>query len=44
MECGFLTNPTEESLLNSASYRESVARGIANGVLGYFTLVKRARK
>ncbi len=44
VECGFLTNPTEESLLNSASYRESVARGIANGVLGYFTLVKRARK
>ncbi|MDF7799753.1 N-acetylmuramoyl-L-alanine amidase [Pontiellaceae bacterium B1224] len=42
VECGFLTNPDEESLLNSASYRESVARGIANGVLGYFTLIKRA--
>ena len=44
VECGFLTNPTEESLLNSASYRENVARGISNGILGYFTLVQRARK
>ena len=44
VECGFLTNPAEESLLNSSSYRENVARGIANGILGYFTLVKRARK
>ncbi len=43
VECGFLTNPTEEALLNSSSYRENVARGIANGILGYFTLVKRAR-
>jgi N-acetylmuramoyl-L-alanine amidase len=42
VECGFLTNPDEESLLNTASYRESVARGIANGILGYFTMVKRA--
>jgi len=42
VECGFLTNPSEESLLNSASYRENVARGISNGILGYFTLVKRA--
>ncbi|MEA2068797.1 MAG: N-acetylmuramoyl-L-alanine amidase, partial [Verrucomicrobiota bacterium] len=44
VECGFLTNPDEGSLLNSASYRENVARGIANGILGYFTLVRRARK
>lgn len=43
VECGFLTNPSEESLLNSTSYRENVARGISNGILGYFTLVKRAR-
>ncbi|MDZ8117108.1 N-acetylmuramoyl-L-alanine amidase [Pontiella sp. NLcol2] len=42
VECGFLTNPDEESLLNTSSYRESCARGIANGVLGYFTLMKRA--
>ncbi len=44
VECGFLTNPAEESLLNSVSYRENVARGISNGILGYFTLVKRGRK
>ncbi|MBN2161345.1 MAG: N-acetylmuramoyl-L-alanine amidase [Pontiellaceae bacterium] len=43
VECGFLTNPSEESLLNSASFREKVAGGITNGVLGYFTLVQRAR-
>ena len=43
VECGFLTNPSEESLLNSSSYRENVARGISNGILGYYTLVKRAR-
>ncbi|WP_372794505.1 N-acetylmuramoyl-L-alanine amidase [Pontiella sp.] len=42
VECGFLTNPDEEILLNTSSYRESIARGISNGVLGYFTLVKRA--
>jgi N-acetylmuramoyl-L-alanine amidase len=41
VECGFLTNPDEESLLNSSSYRETVARGIANGVIGYFTMLKR---
>lgn len=44
VECGFLTNPDEGALLGSASYRENVARGISNGILGYFTLVKRARR
>lgn len=44
VECGFVTNPAEEKLLNTSAYRETVARGIANGILGYFTLVKRARK
>lgn len=44
VECGFLTNPTEENLLNSSSYRENVARGIANGIIGHVTLAKRARK
>jgi N-acetylmuramoyl-L-alanine amidase len=43
VECGFLTNPEEEKLLNSSDYRESVARGIANGVLAYSTLVKRSK-
>lgn len=42
VECGFLTNSAEELLLNTSSYRDKCARGIANGVLGYFTLIKRA--
>jgi N-acetylmuramoyl-L-alanine amidase len=44
VECGFLTNPEEEALMIDANYREAVARGISNGILGYMTLVKRARK
>lgn len=44
VECGFVTNPEEEALLDSAKYREACARGITNGILGYFTLVGRARK
>ena len=44
VECGFLSNPTEEALMIESSYREAVARGISNGILGYITLVKRARK
>ena len=42
VECGFLSNPNEESLLKTSSYRETVARGISNGVLGYYTMIKRA--
>ena len=44
VECGFLTNPEEEALMIDANYREAVARGISNGILGYVTLVKRVRK
>lgn len=44
VECGFLTNPDEEALLNTTKYRDACARGIANGILAYFTLAKRARK
>jgi len=44
VECGFLTNPEEEALMIDASYRENVARGISNGILGYITIVNRARK
>lgn len=43
VECGFISNPSEESLLNSTSYRQNVAQGISSGILGYFTLVKRSR-
>ncbi len=44
VECGFLTNPEEEALMIDANYREAVARGISNGIIGYITLVNRARK
>jgi N-acetylmuramoyl-L-alanine amidase len=44
VECGFLTNPEEEALLNTANYREACARGISSGILAYFTLVRRSRK
>ncbi len=44
VECGFLTNPEEEALMIDPNYREAVARGISNGIIGYMTLVKRARK
>lgn len=43
VECGFLTNPQEEQKLSSPSYRETLALGIAQGVLNYFALVNRAR-
>ncbi len=44
VECGFLTNPEEEALMIDANYREAVARGISNGILGYITLAGRVRK
>ncbi len=44
VECGFLSNPEEEALMIEANYREAVARGISNGILGYITLAKRSRK
>lgn len=44
VECGFISNPEEEALMITASYREAVARGISNGISGYITLVNRARK
>jgi N-acetylmuramoyl-L-alanine amidase len=44
VECGFISNPEEEALMIDANYREAVARGISNGIIGYITLVNRARK
>ncbi|MBN2683772.1 MAG: N-acetylmuramoyl-L-alanine amidase [Pontiellaceae bacterium] len=41
VECGFLSNPQEEELLSSASYRQKLAAGIGNAILGYSTLVKK---
>ena len=44
VECGFISNPEEEALMIDPNYRETVARGISNGIIGYITLVNRARK
>ncbi len=43
VECGFLSNPQEEQKLSTPSYRETVAQGIAQGVLNYLALVNRAK-
>ncbi|MBO5277060.1 MAG: N-acetylmuramoyl-L-alanine amidase [Clostridia bacterium] len=37
VECGFLSNPLDEELLNSSAWRKRLAQEIAGGVLAYFT-------
>jgi len=37
VECGFLSNPTEERLLNDEQYQENVAWAIYIGILRYIT-------
>ena len=36
VELGFLSNPLEENLLNTKSFREQASHGIYNGLLNYF--------
>lgn len=43
VECGFLSNTREEALLLTSAYRETLARAIAQGILNYLNLVKKAR-
>ena len=43
VECGFFSNPSEEKRLNTPSYRETLAKGIAQGILNYLAIVNRAR-
>jgi len=43
VECGFVTNPTEEALMLDSNYREAAARGISDGILNYLSQVKKAR-
>ena len=43
VECGFLSNPQDEQKLSTPSYRETVALGLAQGILNYFALVNRAK-
>ncbi len=36
IECGFLSNPEEETMLNSEDYKEKILNAIYNGILLYF--------
>ena len=38
VECGFLSNPAEEKLLQDKAYQEKLAQGIAHGVAEYVSL------
>jgi N-acetylmuramoyl-L-alanine amidase len=41
VECGFVSNPDEVSLINSAAWRARVAEAIANGIDGYKLLAEK---
>jgi N-acetylmuramoyl-L-alanine amidase len=43
VECGFLSNPQEEQKLATPSYRETLAMGIAQGIMNFLALVHRAK-
>ena len=36
VECGFLSNPEEEALLQTEEYQDKLAWGIYSGILDYF--------
>ena len=36
VECGFLSNPEEEKLLQTDDYQNKLAWGIYNGIMDYF--------
>lgn len=42
VECGFITNPTEERNLATVAYRENLAEGIARGILAYLSRTRPA--
>ncbi len=43
VECGYLSNPTEERKIMSPAYRNRIAVGIARGIMDYATQVQRAQ-
>lgn len=43
VECGFLSNAAEALKLGTPSYRETLAQGIAQGIINYIALVNRAK-
>ena len=36
VECGFLSNPEEERMLQDSQYQDKLAWGIYNGIIDYF--------
>ncbi len=42
VECGFLTNPEEEALLQEESYQDQVVRAVCDGILEYLREYKAA--
>ena len=35
VECGFLSNPDEDVLLNDGDYQWQIAAGLTNGIIDY---------
>ncbi len=44
VECGYLSNPDEAKKLATEAYREQIAQGIAQGIINYVTLARRAQR
>ena len=44
VECGFITNPTEENKIISRDYRDKLAQGIADGIAEYLEAVNNAHR
>ncbi|MBU0679382.1 MAG: N-acetylmuramoyl-L-alanine amidase [Verrucomicrobia bacterium] len=43
VECGFVSNKSEEAKMLDAGYRQAIAEGIAKGILDYLNSAKKAR-
>lgn len=43
VECGFISSRNDRTKIMTAAYRDNVARGIAEGILTYLNMVKRAQ-
>lgn len=35
VECGYLSNPTERTLLQQENYQKKLAKSITNGIINY---------
>ncbi|MBI2438154.1 MAG: N-acetylmuramoyl-L-alanine amidase [Lentisphaerae bacterium] len=42
VECGFISSRNEKAKIMTAAYRDNIVRGIAEGIVAYLNLVKRA--